>query len=258
MVEDKGRKRLPPYISYRTFHNFIDRLQQGIPARIDRSYWSDRLSGSTGTQLMSALRFLGLIDGGGMPTSRLRLLASARDAQRTEILNQIANERFSFLLKGIFDFQSSTYAQLEEAFHNEFELTDGVSRKCVKFFVELANAAGIPLSPFIAKRLRSVRSSPGTKPVLRRREAKTNRNVIVPQDLEVPVPTEMSWNKMMLAKFPTFDPTWADEVKLGWFEAFDALKFPTFDPIWSDEVKLKWFEAFDKLLGRDLPKSKKL
>jgi hypothetical protein len=28
---------------------------------------------------------------------------------------------------------------------------------------------------------------------------------------------------MVLAKFPTFDPTWSDEVKLKWFEAFDTL-----------------------------------
>jgi len=27
-------------------------------------------------------------------------------------------------------------------------------------------------------------------------------------------------------------------------------KFPTFDPNWSDEVKLKWFAAFDELLKR--------
>jgi hypothetical protein len=33
----------------------------------------------------------------------------------------------------------------------------------------------------------------------------------------------MSWDKMLLAKFPTFDPTWTDEVKLKWFEAFDKL-----------------------------------
>ena len=89
MVKDKGRKRLPPYVSYRTFQNFIDGLQQeGIPARIDRSYWSDRLSGSTGIQLMSALRFLGLIDADGTPTNRLRLLASTRGIPRTEILKR--------------------------------------------------------------------------------------------------------------------------------------------------------------------------
>jgi hypothetical protein len=233
MVKDKGRKRLPPYVSYRTFQNFIEGLQQeGIPARIDRSYWSDRLSGSTGIQLMSALRFLRLIDADGTPTNQLRLLASTRGIPRAEILKEVTTEAFSFLLQGSFDLQSSTYAQLQEAFHNTFDLTDGVSRKCVKFFVELASAAGMPLSPFISKRLRSVRSGTGTKPLIRKRGAKAKWNLAVPQDL-AEIPAEKSWNKILLTKFPTFDPTW------------------------TDEVKIKWFEAFDKLLERDLPQGGK-
>jgi len=229
MVKDKGRKRLPPYVSYRTFQNFIEGLQQGIPARIDRSYWSDRLSGSTGIQLMSALRFLGLMDANGTPTSQLRSLASAKGGQRTEILRQVTTEAFSFLLRGSFDLQSSTHAQLQEAFHNTFELTDGVCRKCVKFFVELATAAGMPLSPFISKRLRSVRSSTGTKPSIRKRGTKTKWNLAVPQDLGE-IPAEMAWSKILLTKFPTFDPTWTDEVKLKWFEAFGKLLERDFPP----------------------------
>jgi len=39
MVAEKGKKSLPPYVSYRTFRNFIDGLQTGMPSRIDRSYW---------------------------------------------------------------------------------------------------------------------------------------------------------------------------------------------------------------------------
>ena len=256
MVKESGRKRLPPYISYRTFHNFLDRLQQGIPARIDRSYWGDRLSGSTGTQLVSALRFLGLIDASGAPTSRLRLLVSAKGAQRAEVLRQITSEAFGFVLHGTFDSQSATYAQLDEVFHDTFELTDGVRRKCVKFFVTLASDAGIPLSSFITKRLRSIRSNIGTKPVIKRRGAKARGNLIVPLELGK-IPAEMPWDRMLLTKFPTFDPSWSDEVKLGWLQAFDGLKFPTFDPTWSDEVKLRWFEAFDKLLEREFPKGRK-
>lgn len=231
MAKDKGRQRLPPYVSYRTFQNFLEGLQQGIPARIDRSYWSDRLSGSTGIQLMSALRFLRLIDANGVPTSQLKLLASVKGSQRAEILKQVATEAFSFLMQGSFDLQSSTYAQLQEAFHNTFELTDGVSRKCVKFFVEMASAADMPLSPFIAKRLRSARSASGTKTVPKKTEGRTVRKSIVPQRLEE-IPIQASWEKMLLAKFPTFDPTW------------------------TDEVKLKWFEAFDKLVGWNFPKGK--
>ena len=52
-----------------------------------------------------------------------------------------------------------------------------------------------------------------------------------PQDLEE-IPVRMYWDKMLLTKFPTFDPTW------------------------SDEVKLKWFEVFNKLLERNFPKGK--
>lgn len=231
MAKDKGRQRLPPYVSYRTFQNFLEGLQHGVPARIDRSFWSDRLSGSTGTQLMSALRFLRLIDANNVPTSQLKSLAQASGGQKAEILKQVATEAFSFLMQGSLDLKSSTYAQLQEAFDNTFELTDGVSRKCVKFFVEIASAAGIPLSPFISKRLRAARSSSGTKTVPKKIEGRMNRKVAVLQPIEE-VPSQNSWERTLLAKFPTFDPTW------------------------TDEVKLKWFEAFDKLLGWNLPRDR--
>jgi len=253
MVRDSNRKRLPPYVSYRTFLNFIERLQQGIPGRIDRSYWSDRLSGSSGTQLMSAMRFLGLIDASSKPTGRLRQLVSVKGAQRKEVLKQMTSEAFGFLLQGSLDSQTATYAQFEDIFHNTFELTDSVCRKCVKFFIALASDAEIPLSPFVLKRVRLVQTDTGTKLAIKRRGTKGKRNLMIPQNLEE-IPTEVSWDKMLLGKFPTFDPSWSDEVKLGWLGAFDGLKFPTFNPAWSDEVKLKWFEAFDKLLERDFPR----
>ena len=32
-----------------------------------------------------------------------------------------------------------------------------------------------------------------------------------------------AWTDLLLAKFPEFDPTWTDDVKLKWFDAFDRL-----------------------------------
>jgi len=220
-TDDSSRKRLPPYVSYRTFRNFIDGLQvSGIPARVDRSYWGDKLSGTTGIQLMSALRFLGLIDANGVPTNRLRVLVSARGPQRTEFLRQTTYEAFTFLFRSSFDPQSGTYAQLEELFHSQFELSRDVSRKCLKFFLMLASDAGIHLSPFITKRLKP-RTGIITKSA-KKIAVRTKQNSIVPSDLEV-VPDQMSWERMVLAKFPTFDPAWSDEIKLKWFEAFGEL-----------------------------------
>jgi hypothetical protein len=31
------------------------------------------------------------------------------------------------------------------------------------------------------------------------------------------------WAERLLSKFPEFDPGWADDVKLKWFDAFDRL-----------------------------------
>jgi hypothetical protein len=222
MVNEQSRKRLPPYISYRTFQNFFDGLQQGIPARIDRSYWGDRLSGSTGIQLMAALRFLGLVDANGVPTDRLKLLVSAKGDRRAELLREVTSEAFGFLQLSSFDLQTATFSQLQEVFHYTFQITGDVSRKCIKFFIELANDAAIPLSPFITKRFRLSHSSTGTRTAIKKASIRTNRNLIVPQDIEK-VPEQMPWDKMLLAKFPTFDPSWSEEVKLKWFDAFDEL-----------------------------------
>lgn len=222
MVNDKGRKSLPPYVSYRTFRNFVDGLQLGIPARIDRSYWGDRYSGSTGTQLMTALRFLGLIDGNGIPTTRLRQLASAKGAQRSDILKQIAYTSFDFLSERSLDPQVATYAQLEEAFYNTYQVTSDVARKCIKFFVSLESDAGVSLSPFIMKKSKTIRADSVRGKTTKKTGARTNRNAAIPLAADS-IPAQIAWYEMVLAKFPTFDPTWADDVKLKWFEAFDAL-----------------------------------
>jgi len=220
MVSDKSKKRLPPYVSYRTFRNFIDALQQGIPARVDRSYWGDKWSGSTGTQLVAALRFLGLVDSNGTPTTRLRQLVLASGDQRTEMLKQISYEAFGFLFQGSFDPKTATYAQLQEVFKNTYQLTGDVVRKCTKFFIGLASDADVPLSPFILKRSRAIHTTKTKR--ITKRALRTNRNFSMPQNLEQ-IPNQMSWDRILITKFPTFDPNWTDEVKLKWFEAFDEL-----------------------------------
>ncbi|MFH1031395.1 MAG: DUF5343 domain-containing protein [Chloroflexota bacterium] len=220
MVEEKKR-RLPPYVSYRTFRNFLDRLgQQQVPARIDRSFWGDLLSGSNGTQLMAALHFLNLIDANNRPTPLLRQLVTAKTEQRTQLFREITNQSFNFALKGLSDTQNATYAQLQEVFHDTFQLADDVSRKCIKFFTALSSDAGIPLSPFITKRMRLIQT--GTKSSGKRVGNRTNRNINIPQSVEK-VPSKDGWNEQLLAKFPTFDPSWSEEIKEKWFQAFDEL-----------------------------------
>ena len=222
MVNEKGRKHLPPYVSYRTFRNFIDRLQQRLPARINRSYWGDVLSGSSGTQLMAGLRFLGLIDANGKPLERLKTLVAARGEQRTALMREMASDAFEFALNGQIDLESATYSQLQEVFHSTFQVTEDVSRKCVKFFIALTGDAGVPISPFITRRTRNVHTASGIKPSGKKPLKRTNRNGPMPQEMEE-LPPQSSWHTMLLGKFPDFDPSWNDEIKQKWFAAFDEL-----------------------------------
>lgn len=225
MTNEKSLKRLPPYISYRTFQNFIGRLQQQVPDRIDRSYWGETLSGSTGTQLIAALRFLGLLDNNSKPESQLRLLVSARDEQKTGLLRQIISRSYGFVFQSSLDLQNATYGQLEEVFHSTFQLTPDVCRKCIKFFISLSADARLPLSPFMTKRFRGIPASDriaGMRNIPKKARHKIKQNSAIPYYLEE-IPEDMSWNSMLLAKFPTFDPNWSEEVKTKWFTAFGEL-----------------------------------
>lgn len=223
MVETDSRKRLPPYVSYRTFRNFIDGMKRGIPGRIDRSYWGELFSGSNGTQAVSALRFFGLIDANHTPTSQLKQMVEADSVQRTGIIQKLTYENYPFILKSnSIDPKTATFAQLEESFKSNFQLTPDVLRKCTKFFVEMAIEGGISLSLHIVKKSGIARTSTGTKKTFKKIHGRTNQNLQIPQSTEE-IPENLSWDKMLLAKFPPFDPAWNDNVKLKWFEAFDEL-----------------------------------
>ncbi|HLB27618.1 MAG TPA: DUF5343 domain-containing protein [Dehalococcoidales bacterium] len=228
MTIDKSRRRLPPYISYRTFDNFIGRLQQQVPSRIDRSYWGETLSGSTGTQLMAALRFLNLVDTNGKPTNQLKLIAASKGEQRTEALKEITWDAYDFVLRSSLDIQNATYSQLEEVFHDNFQLTADVGRKCIKFFISLASSAGTALSPFVTKRVRLAHSGTGTsstKSVPRKIVPRANRNALIPDAFEGDNGDHpaTSVHSLLLSKFPAFDPGWSEELKSKWFTAYDEL-----------------------------------
>jgi hypothetical protein len=223
MTTDEGRKHSPPYVSYKTFDGFMTKLQQHLPTRIDRSYWGEMFSGSTGTQLMSAMRFLNLVDANARPMPRLKLLVSATTGEhRAVLLRQVADEAYAFALKGTLDTQNATYAELEDVFKNTYRMKSDVCRKCIKFFTEFAKDAGIPLSPQITKKRKMPRTSSGVKNTTKTIGTRTNENFAVPFNGNK-IPELLPWHQMLADKFPHFDPTWNDELKKKWFEAYFEL-----------------------------------
>lgn len=216
-----SKKQLPPYVSYRTFWNFLEGMNHSIPARIDRSYWGDRFSGSSGTQLMAALRFLDLTDGNDHPTIKMRGIIGTRGGDRVVMVKQIVQSAYGFIFDGHMDPQTATYAQLEEAFHVHYQIASDVARKCIKFFIGIAGEGNIPLSPFITSKTRSSRSGSVSRKLPRKANTKKIQNG--PPPVVESTHDGINLDKLLIEKFPSFDPGWTDEIKLKWFTAFDEL-----------------------------------
>jgi hypothetical protein len=208
---------VPPYVPYKSLRNFLDALKVNIPSRIDRSVMPS-MSGALQSQLIAALRYLGLISEKGIPTQLLTSLVNSEGTLRQGVLKEMLTNAYPFLFKG-FDLGRATTRQIEEQFSHAGAGGETV-RKCIAFFMGAAKDAEIPLSPHI-KPFKGV-----TRLGTRQRRVSVQQNGTSTQSSADPQPTGegyMTWAQLLLSKFPSFDPTWPDDVKAKWFSAFDQL-----------------------------------
>lgn len=214
--QQSQQQAVPPYVPYRTFHNFIDSLKQAIPSRIDRSVMPS-MSGALQSQLTAGLRYLGLIGQTGQPSPALSQLVHSEGPERANILRSIVGKAYPFLFDH-FDLKTATPRMVEEQFAKA-GASGGTIDKCVLFFLSAAKEAGIELSPHLK----------GNRPRVQRRP-RSSRSSLTDGITEAPgfgpdssEPAEISWAQMLLSKFPSFDPAWPDEVKAKWFDGFHRL-----------------------------------
>jgi Family of unknown function (DUF5343) len=146
-----ARGAIPPYVPFPSLKSFIQNAsQQGLANRIDRSVLTN-FSGSTQTQLITALRFLGLIDVKGHPTDRLETLVRASGTDEwSNALAAALRDRYPTLF-GEFDLARATPNQFGERFRSTFPGSDAVQRKAVTFLLGAAQDAKISVSPHITK-----------------------------------------------------------------------------------------------------------
>ena len=163
MLERTRSSGTPPYTSYRTFKTFIEDLHEhGVPSRIDRSVLT-RFSGVVGTQLMHALRFLGLIEDDGRPTERLKGLVKAHGTGNwSERLLELLRNDYAPMFA--IDLETATPSHFNEAFRKAFPAADAVVQKCVTFFLYAANDAGVRISGRVLKGRKPRSLTPRRKP----------------------------------------------------------------------------------------------
>jgi hypothetical protein len=223
----EARPNSPPYVSFRTFLNFIEWLELGVPDRIDRSFWGQRLSGSYGNQLISGMRFLRLIAEGDRPTDALGKLA-AYPSERKRVLHDLLQLSYARVFE--LDLTRATRAQLEGRFR-DFGIRGERLRKAMSFFIQAARYADIPLSNFIAGRVRAQKQQDSS-----RRSSLPARNGKAQRDASsrTLVPGHMAADRIdddllhpalcgMLNDLPRRARPWTPDEKQRWLAAFASV-----------------------------------
>lgn len=211
-----SKPAVPPYVPYKTLKNFLDGLKINIPSRIDRSVMPS-MSGALQSQLTQALRYLDLVSEKGIPTQLLTSLVNSEGALRQGLLREMLAQSYPFLFKS-FDLSRATTRQVEEQFASAGASGETI-RKCMAFFMAAAKDAEVAISPHV-KPFKGRTTRTGTR---QRTAPQGGSNGTATLDQAPAAESYMTWEQLLLSKFPSFDPTWPDEVKAKWFTAFDQL-----------------------------------
>ena len=145
----------PPYISFNTFKTLLYWLEkEGVPLRIDRSFWKEKFSGANGSKLMGGLRFLGLLDG-DKPTKELEILVSSSlGGERSQIFVNILTKSYRNI--PFEELARATPNMIKEWFR-VYPIDGHTLRKATTFFINAAREAQIPMSNSIIKMTKSRR-----------------------------------------------------------------------------------------------------
>ena len=212
---EKVKNKIPPYVSFKTFQTFLEFLSEGMPNRIDRSVWLNKFSGSNGTQIMTAIKFFNLIDKDGAPNHDFKNLVSRDLDLQKKIFRKLLYKYYSPIFN--LDLTSATKAQLRESFRS-FGTKEGVIVKCESFFIQAAKYSNIMLSSHILARRHNTNVSEKTKS-----KATKSQADFVLENNKKNLETNINLARMILDKYPDFDPNWNDDVKKSWIDSLTKL-----------------------------------
>ena len=146
----EATKKTPAYVAFQTLDNFVARLNaNGVPNHIDK-HMMDNLSGAVQSHLISALRFLGLIEGRKcVVTAALEKLVESygTDGYR-EALAEIIDHAYSDII-GDIDIAKANAKQVDEAFSS---LDGDMRERAIRFYLKALSTSGATISQYLGKR----------------------------------------------------------------------------------------------------------
>src|SRR5271167_4302785 len=135
MATDTQEKKAPtPYISWKTFTSFIASIHGKVPAQIDPSILRN-MSGTVRSQLLSALKFLELVDADGITQDSLKKLADAYNGEQWKTaLAQFLRHSYRKVI-GDLNLDTATPAMLRERFRSNGGVDGGTVDLALRFYL---------------------------------------------------------------------------------------------------------------------------
>lgn len=164
MANDQQAKLLPPYLPYKTLMSSLENLAQGIPPKLDRSIWKNQ-PGTVQSQILSAYKFLGLMNDTNEPTEVLRFLVDHRSSP-APTMKKIIEDKYEVILEK-HPLNMMTTTMLSHEFEAAFQVDGETKKKGIRFLLQAAKANGLVLSKFL---LDQTRASSGPRKKRAKRE----------------------------------------------------------------------------------------
>lgn len=155
---EKEKRPPAPYISWKTFMSFIENMRGKVPIQIDSSVLQS-MSGTARSQLLSALRFLDLIESDGTVKDSLHQLADSYNTENWKPeLQKFISHAYGKII-GDLKLTAATPAMVRDRFKNFGGVEGGTVNSALRFYLSALNEADVPYSPHLVVRQRAPRGS---------------------------------------------------------------------------------------------------
>jgi hypothetical protein len=151
----------------------------------------------------------------------MQKLADSDEAKEKTAWRELIESAYAFLFKAV-NLKTATTGQVSAEFA-KLGASGDTNGKCISFFLAASKHAGIAVSAHIrparAKSGQTRKRSTVAKPAPEnpRREATGDAHTSPGDEGKADV------TRMLMEKFPTFDPSWPDNLKTSWFSAYEQL-----------------------------------
>lgn len=141
-----------PYIPLMTLENFCGKLKAAVVPPVIDSSLTQSMSGGMAGALMSALKFLGLVEANGKVRQPLRELVEAQGTEEWKAaLRKVVMPAYKDII-GDLDLLTATPAMLEARFREAGRASGQVLEKAIRFYLAALAAFDEPISPLLKSR----------------------------------------------------------------------------------------------------------